>query len=279
MLCSALGRRLFRAGSVGVRMASTDVNPNKKLSGKVAIVTASTEGIGFSIAKRLAQDGAHVVISSRKQKNVDNALDLLKKDGFSVSGMVCHVGKKEDREKLISETVQRQGGVDILVNNAAVNPTFGTLLQTPEEAWDKIFDVNVKAAFLLCKAVVPIMEQRGGGHIVMVSSIGGYNPFELIAAYSVSKTALLGLTKALAKECAPMNIRVNGIAPGVIKTKFSEALWKNPMVAEKAMEPIPLKRFGEPDEMAGAVSFLVSQDSSYIVGETIVLTGGTPSRL
>ncbi|XP_067874585.1 dehydrogenase/reductase SDR family member 4-like [Heterodontus francisci] len=249
------------------------------LSGKVALVTASTQGIGLAIARRLARDGAQVVISSRKQASVDRALGQLQAEGLGVSGTVCHVGKREDREALVGETLKRHGAIDILVSNAAVNPFAGRVLDCSEEAWDKIFEVNVKTAFLLAKLVVPHMERRGGGSIVLVSSAAAYQPFPAIGPYSVSKTALLGLTKVLADELAPVNIRVNCLAPGVIRTKFSSALWSDDSLRQRFEEKIAMRRIGEPEECAGTVSFLCSQDAAYITGETIVVAGGFHCRL
>lgn len=249
-----------------------------KLTGKVAIVTASSDGIGLAIAERLAKDGASVMISSRKQQNVDKAVNAMKAKGLSVSGIVCHAANKEHRTKMIEKTVQEFGGIDMLVSNAAVNPVFGPILDVNEDAWDKIFDVNVKSAFFLVKEVVPYMEKRGGGSIVLVSSQGGYTPSEFMGPYSVSKTALLGLTKALVPQLSRMNIRVNCIAPGIIKTRFSETLWKN-QLSQEIMDKIPLRRFGESEDCAGIVSFLLSNDASYITGETIVISGGASGRL
>ncbi|XP_078389810.1 dehydrogenase/reductase SDR family member 4 isoform X3 [Cetorhinus maximus] len=214
------------------------------LSGKVAVVTASTQGIGLAIARRLALDGAQVVISSRKQANVDRALEELHAEGLTISGIVCHVGKREDRE----------------------------------EAWDKTFEVNVKAVFLLTKLVVPHMEQRGRGSIVLVGSIAGYRPFPTIGPYGVSKTALLGLTKVLADELAPANIRVNCLAPGLI-TQFSSALWSDDSFRRRFEAAITLRRTGEPEDCAGVVSFLCSRDAAYITGETITVAGGFHCRL
>ncbi|KFM80662.1 Dehydrogenase/reductase SDR family member 4, partial [Stegodyphus mimosarum] len=252
---------------------------NQKLLGKVAIVTASTEGIGFAIAKRLANDGASVVISSRKKENVDKAISDIKTVSDNVSGITCHVGNSEDRKLLLDFAVAKYGGIDILVSNAAVNPVMCQVLDTPEEAWDKIFDINVKAAFLLTQAVVPLMEQRGGGSIVYVSSIAAYKPMEVIGAYSVSKTTLLGLTKAAAAQCVSQNIRVNCVCPGIIETKFSKGLWSNPSSKELLHQFIPMRRIGKPDECAGIVSFLCSDDASYITGESIAVAGGYFSRL
>ncbi|XP_036893343.1 dehydrogenase/reductase SDR family member 4-like 2 isoform X2 [Sturnira hondurensis] len=205
-----------------IRMASSKVARRDPLSNKVALVTASTDGIGLAIARRLAQDGAHVVISSRKQQNVDRTVAALQGEGLSVTGTVCHVGKAEDRERLVAMAVKLLGGIDILVSNAAVNPFFGNLMDVTEEVWDKILDINVKATALMTKAVVPEMEKRGGGSIVIVTSIAAYTPLPGLGPYNVSKTALVGLTKNLAIELAQRNIRVNALAPGLIKTNFSQ---------------------------------------------------------
>ncbi|XP_006217316.1 dehydrogenase/reductase SDR family member 4 isoform X1 [Vicugna pacos] len=262
-----------------VRMASSGVARRNPLENKVALVTASTDGIGLAIARRLAQDGAHVVVSSRKQENVDRAVAALQGEGLSVTGTVCHVGKTEDRERLVATAVNLHGGVDILISNAAVNPVFGNIMDVTEEVWDKILDINVKATALLTKAVVPEMEKRGGGSVVIVASIAAYSPFPGLGAYNVSKTALLGLTKNLARELAQRNIRVNCLAPGLIKTSFSQLLWMGKEREESIKEFMQIRRLGKPEDCAGIVSFLCSEDASYITGETVVVGGGAPSRL
>ncbi|KAM4050955.1 dehydrogenase/reductase SDR family member 4-like isoform 1-T2 [Anomaloglossus baeobatrachus] len=251
----------------------------RKLEGKVALVTASSDGIGLAIARRLAQDGARVLVSSRKQQNVDKAVKDLRKEGLDVEGTVCHVGKNEDRVNLVNTAVQKFGGIDILVSNAAVNPFFGNILESTDEVWEKILDINVKAAVLLLKLVVPKMQERGGGSIVIVSSIAGFAPFPTLGPYSVSKTALLGLTKALAPELRHLNIRVNCLAPGLIRTRFSSALWKDEAVLDETKSRLGINRIGEPEDCAGTVSFLCSSDAAYITGETIVVSGGAQSRL
>ncbi|XP_046321114.1 dehydrogenase/reductase SDR family member 4 isoform X4 [Marmota monax] len=228
-----------------VRMVSSGVTRRNPLENKVALVTASTEGIGLAIARRLAQDGAHVVISSRKQQNVDKAMNILQGEGLSVTGTVCHVGKAEDRERLVA----------------------------------MVLDVNVKATALMTKAVVPEMEKRGSGSVVIVASIGAFTPFPGLGPYNVSKTALLGLTKNLALELAPKNIRVNCLAPGLIRTNFSSVLWKDKEREDRMKEFMHIRRLGKPEDCAGIVSFLCSEDASYITGETVVVGGGTPSRL
>jgi len=197
---------------------------SRRLINKVGVVTASTDGIGLAIARRIGQEGAAVIVSSRKQSNVDEAVKQLKSEGLNVHGVVCHVGKESDRKKLLDEAVATFGGIDFLISNAAVNPEVGSVLDTSEQAWDKIFDINVKAAYLLAKDAKAHIAKRNGGSIVFVSSIGGYQPFDLLGAYSVSKTALFGLTKAASLDLIKDNIRVNCVAPGVIETKFSSAV-------------------------------------------------------
>lgn len=260
--------------------ATSAVSANNRLDGKIAVVTASTDGIGFAIAKSLAENGASVVVSSRREKNVSEAVKKLQSEGHSkVTGIVCHVGNANDRKKLFEEAVTKFGGVDILVSNAAVNPAVGPVLDCEEEIWDKIFDINVKSAYLLAKEAVPLIRKRGGGSIVFVSSIAGFQPFKLLGAYSVSKTALLGLTKAASQDLASDNIRVNCLAPGIVETKFSAALTSSEATRQVALMQVPLNRLAQPKEMGGIVSFLCSDDASYITGETIIAAGGMPSRL
>nr|XP_044993220.1 dehydrogenase/reductase SDR family member 4-like [Jaculus jaculus] len=262
-----------------VRMASSGVTRQSPLANKVALVTASTEGIGFAIARRLAEDGAYVVISSRKQQNVDRAVATLKGEGLSVTGTVCHVGKAEDRERLVTMAVNLHGGIDFLVSNAAVNPFFGNLMDVIEEVWDKVLNINVKATAMLTKAVVSEMEKRGGGSVVIVASIGAFTPLPGLGPYNVSKTALLGLTKNLALELASKNIRVNCLAPGLIRTRFSSMLWMDKAREDSIKEMMHIRRIGKPEECAGIVSFMCSEGASYITGETVVVGGGTPARL
>ncbi|KAK7176715.1 hypothetical protein R3I93_000831 [Phoxinus phoxinus] len=276
-MLKAVTRCLWSNSVAGRRMLSHHISSN--LSGKVAIVTASTDGIGLAAAEALGHRGAHVVVSSRRQTNVDKAVLLLRSKNIQVTGTTCNVGKAEDREKLINMTIEQCGGVDILVSNAAVNPFFGNILESTEEVWDKILGVNVKASFLLVKQVVPHMEKRGGGSVVIVSSVAGYQPMQGLGPYSVSKTALLGLTRALAPDLAQSNIRVNCVAPGVIKTRFSAALWENEGVLEEFLKQTSIKRIGEPEDIGGVIAFLCSDEASYITGETITVTGGMNCRL
>ncbi|XP_010766866.1 dehydrogenase/reductase SDR family member 4 [Notothenia coriiceps] len=249
------------------------------LAGKIAIVTASTDGIGLAAAQALGKRGAHVVVSSRRQANVDKAVALLQSQSITVTGTTCNVGKEEDREKLVQLTLDQCGGIDILVSNAAVNPFFGNIMDSTEGVWDKILSVNVTSAFLMTKLVVPHMTKRGGGNVVFVSSVAGYQPMQALGPYSVSKTALLGLTRALAPELAQSNIRVNCVAPGVIKTKFSSALTGSEDIMDEFKKHMSIKRVGEPEEIGGVIAFLCSEDASYITGETITVTGGIGCRL
>uniref|UniRef100_A0A8D2H847 Dehydrogenase/reductase SDR family member 4 n=1 Tax=Urocitellus parryii TaxID=9999 RepID=A0A8D2H847_UROPR len=216
---------------LSMRSISSVANSSLKLVNKVAVVTGSTNGIGFSIARRLAQDGAHVIISSRKQQNVDQVVDILQREGLSVAGTVCHVGKAEDRERLVATALKHCGGVDFLVCTAGVNPLVGSTLGSSEQVWDKILSVNVKAPALLLSQLLPHMENRGtqeiqGTILIPSSSLLICFPFQpqKLGAYNVSKTALLGLTKTLAVELAPKNIRVNCLVPGLIKTDFSRVV-------------------------------------------------------
>ncbi|KAK6755162.1 hypothetical protein RB195_013880 [Necator americanus] len=255
-----------------------------RLEGKVAIVTAATKGIGLAIAERLGLEGAALVICSRNQKNVDEAVQYLRSKHIAkVDGVACHVANSEHQLKLIEFTIQKFGKIDILINNHGINPAFGHILEVDEKIWDKLFEVNVKAGWQLAKLVHPHMVKNGGGNIVFNASVGAYKSPPGIAAYAITKTTLLGLTKALANGLAKDNIRVNAIAPGVIKTKMSEMLWDgNGDEGEKQMVDtmeVPLGRLGIPEECAGAVAFLVSDDANYITGETILITGGVHARI
>lgn len=247
-----------------------------RLKDKVAIVTASTAGIGLAIAERFLEEGAKVVISSRKRANVEEVVNRLKAKGGDVVGTVCHVANSEHRKNLVKLAVEKFGRIDILVSNAAVNPGVAPILDMPESQVDKILEVNIKAAILLVQDAQPHLSD--GGNVIFISSIAGFRPLAPLGVYGVSKTALLGLTKGLATELAP-NIRVNCVAPGTVPTNFAEALVSSES-AKEAMEEITLlKRLGKPEEIAAAVAFLASDDASYITGETLVVAGGMQSRL
>nr|XP_023895592.1 tropinone reductase-like 3 [Quercus suber]POE57212.1 tropinone reductase-like 3 [Quercus suber] len=248
----------------------------KRFEGKVAIVTASTQGIGFTIAERFGLEGASVVISSRKQKNVDEAVEKLKSQGIEVLGVVCHVSNAQQRKNLIDKTIQKYGKIDVVVSNAAANPSVNSILQTQESVLDKLWDINVKSSILILKDAGPHMSR--GSSVVIISSIAGYNPPASMAMYGVTKTALLGLTKALAAEMAP-NTRVNCVAPGFVPTHFASFITENDAVRKEVEGRTMLNRLGTTQDMAAATAFLASDDASYITGETLVVAGGTPSRL
>ncbi|XP_039132598.1 tropinone reductase-like 3 [Dioscorea cayenensis subsp. rotundata] len=248
----------------------------RRLEGKVAIVTASTQGIGFSIAERFGLEGASVIVSSRKKRNVDEAVEKLKKKGIEATGIVCHVSNPQQRKELIDKTIQTYGHIDIFVSNAAVNPTVDNILDSQEQVLDKLWEVNVKAAILLLQAAAPHLKK--GSSVILISSIGGYFPPAKMSMYGVTKTALLGLTKALAAEMSP-DTRVNCIAPGFVPTHFADFITRTEEVRKSFEDKTLLKRLGTTADMAAVAAFLASDDASYITGETIVVSGGMPSRL
>ena len=256
-----------------------------RLQGKKAIVTAATAGIGLSIANRLASEGCSVFICSRKQKAVDDAVQEMKNRGLDVAGCQCHVGDAKARETFVAEAIKfLVGKVDILISNAAVNPTVGPLSSIPQDAMDKILDINVKSALSLIQLILPFMTKGSkgseGGSITLISSVTAFEPQFPISFYAVSKTTLLGLVKGLAGELGPSHgIRVNGIAPGIVPTKFAAALVSDPELERRQIDQTMLKRLGRPEDMAAAAAFLSSSDASYITGETIVVSGGMHSRL
>ncbi|XP_032712948.1 dehydrogenase/reductase SDR family member 2, mitochondrial isoform X4 [Lontra canadensis] len=274
---SVVHRGLFHScAGLSVRMSSTGINPKGLLANRVAVVTGSTEGIGFAIARCLAQDKAHVVVSSRKQQNVDLAVATLQGEGLSVTGTVCHVGKAEDREWLVAKVLEHHGGLDFLVCNAAVNILVGGTLKASEEVWDKILNMNVKSPALLLSQLLPHIENRGMRAVILVSSIAAYVPQAKLGVYNISKTAMLGLTRMLSLELAPKDIRVNCLVPGVIETRFSQVLHKDEFFWNDFKKEHKLQRLGQPEDCAGIVSFLCSPDASYITGESFVVTGFSP---
>lgn len=244
------------------------------LSGKVAIITGASKGIGESIARGLAEHGAKVIVSSRKQEAVDDVANAIQAAGFEAHGIACHVGHQDQLEALVSGTVEKYGGIDILVNNAATNPVFGPLSETDLGVFDKIMNVNVKACMSLSNLCFPIMKGRGGGSVINISSVEGLKPSSGLSIYSMSKSALIMLSKAQAKEWGKYNIRSNAICPGFIKTKFSKALWDNEQILNQIMDHLPSKRIAQPDEMAGLAVYLASGASSYTTGGVYTADGG-----
>eukprot|EP00922_Rhytidocystis_sp_ex-Travisia-forbesii_P001547 GHVS01002152.1.p1 GENE.GHVS01002152.1~~GHVS01002152.1.p1 ORF type:complete len:290 (-),score=53.00 GHVS01002152.1:697-1566(-) len=280
--------------------------PCRRYEGQLCVVTAGTAGIGLAIAKRLALEGGHVLLSSRKHENVQTAVTHIETEGrryhneVSVKGIVCHVGNGQDRKKLLDEAIrwkqeirrrgseinrheQKEETVDVLVCNAAVSPYVGESLETPERSVDKLFETNVKASFLLVQLFHPYLQTLTGS-VLLVSSYLAFNPMAPIGFYGVTKTALAGLTKMLSNELSapPRGIRVNCLAPGVVKTNFSRAMWETDDGTNTGgiRDLVVMKRFAEADEMSGVAAFLCShQDASYVTGEVVVASGGMPSRL
>jgi NAD(P)-dependent dehydrogenase (short-subunit alcohol dehydrogenase family) len=250
------------------------IQPLFQLDGKVALVTGASKGIGEAIARGLAEFGARVVVSSRKQEAVDAVAGAFKADGLQAIGIAANMSNIEDIHALVEQTQEAYGGIDIIVNNAAVNPVFGPIQDTDERAFDKIIDVNLKGPFELCKKAWPILRQRGGGSIINIGSIGALKPEAGIGIYSVSKAALVNLTQAMAQEWGADNIRVNTICPGLIRTKFSEALWSDGKILDRFLKRIPLKRAGCPDDVAGLAVFLASDAAAYCSGGVYLVDGG-----
>jgi len=252
----------------------SSIQPLFDLSNKVAIITGSSKGIGKSIAKGLAEHGASVIISSRSQEAVDEVAMEFKNEGMEATGIACHIGKADQRENLVQKTIEQYGGVDILVNNAAINPIYGPLEDAEEVVFDKIMDVNVKAPWMLSNLVLPSMQKREGGSIINIASVEALHPGAGLGLYSTSKAALLMLTKNQAKEWGKYGVRANVVCPGLIKTKFSAALWQNEQLLQKIEKTLPSSRMGMPDEMAGIACLLASDAGAYMTGGVYNADGG-----
>lgn len=252
------------------------MNPYERFSlqGKVAVITGASKGIGKSIAYMLGVAGAKVVVSSRKQEAVEAVAEEFRQDGIEVTPTVAHAGKLEDIEALVAKTIEKYERIDIVVNNAAVNPVYGPVVDTDDNAFDKIMQVNVKAVFELCKRAYPVMKEGGGGAIINISSVGGISPEDGLGIYSVSKAALISLTKVIAREWGKDGIRANVICPGLIKTKFSAPLWKDEETLNQFIKSLPLSRIGESEEVATLALFLASEAASYCTGGVYMADGG-----
>ena len=244
------------------------------LTGKVALITGSTKGIGLAIARRMAEQGARVVISSRNQDACDEvAADIRAQCGDALA-LACNINYKEQLKALVDATIAHYGQIDILVINAALNPFYGPSQDIPDEAFDKIMHSNIGSAHRLCQLVLPGMAQRGGGSVIIVSSIAGLKGSNVLGAYGISKAADMQIARNLAVEWGPHNIRVNCIAPGLIRTDFARAMWENPETYRHTVAKYPLRRIGEPDEIAGAAIYLASDAGSFTTGQTLVVDGG-----
>ena len=255
------------------------MNPLFDLSGKVALVTGATRGIGKSIAEELARAGASVAFCSRKAEACESTRKELEGKGFEVLAKPCNISRKEELQALVDATVAKWGRLDVVVANAAANPHYGPLTGISDDAFDKIIANNLKSVLWLAGMTLPLMaaraeREKGGGSFILVGSIGGILANTVIGAYGISKAAGHHLVRNLAAEWGPKNVRVNAIAPGLVKTEFARALWEDEKRAAERIEATPLRRLGEPRDIGGIAVFLASQASAFITGQCIVADGG-----
>jgi len=244
------------------------------LKDKVALVTGASRGIGEGIAKLLASAGAHVIVSSRKIDGCQRVADEIISAGGSAEALACHIGEMDQIENCFKQIEDKHGKLDILVNNAAANPYFGHVLDTDLNAFQKTCDVNIRGYFFMSATAGKLMKKSGGGNIINVASVNGVIPGDFQGIYSITKSAVIAMTKTFAKECASVGIRVNALLPGLTDTKFASALTSNDAILKQAMLHIPMKRAAMPEEMAGTVLYLASDASSYTTGTCINVDGG-----
>ncbi|MEM1402002.1 MAG: SDR family oxidoreductase [Pseudomonadota bacterium] len=244
------------------------------LDGKIALVSGASRGIGEAIARLLAAHGAHVIVSSRKADDCEAVASSIVDAGNKAEAFPCHVGRMEDITAIFEHIRSAHGRLDICVNNAATNPYFGHVLDTDLGAFNKTVDVNIRGYFFMSIEAGKLMRENGGGAIVNTASINALQPGPMQGIYSITKAAVVSMTKSFAKECGPLGIRVNALLPGLTKTKFAGALFEHEEIYKEAMAKIPMGRHAEPEEMAGTVLYLVSDASSYTNGECIVVDGG-----
>jgi NAD(P)-dependent dehydrogenase (short-subunit alcohol dehydrogenase family) len=244
------------------------------LSGKVAVVTGASRGIGAEIAKLLAAYGAHTIISSRRQADCQTVVDEIVAAGGSAEAVACHIGEMEQIEALFAGIEQKHGRLDVLVNNAATNPYFGSILDTDPGIFQKTVDVNIRGYFYMSTHGAKLMVKSGGGSIVNVASVNGVTPGHFQGIYSITKAAVISMTKAFAVECAEAGVRCNALLPGLTDTKFASVLVNTPAILKQAMAHVPMRRVAQPSEMAGAVLYLASAASSYTTGAVLNVDGG-----
>ena len=244
------------------------------LDGKIAFVSGASRGIGAAIAQLLAQQGAHVIVSSRRIESCEEVVATITAAGGKATAMACHIGEMEQISAVFAQIREQFGRLDILVNNAAANPHFGNILDTDLGAFQKTVDVNIRGYFFMSVEAGKLMREHGGGSIINVASVNGVSPGQFQGIYSVTKAAVISMTKAFAKDCASFGIRCNALLPGLTDTKFASALTSNETILKHALQIIPLKRVANPSEMAGAVLYLASDASSYTTGTTLTVDGG-----
>ena len=246
------------------------------LSGRIALLTGASKGMGEAMAKGLAEHGARVVISSRKLDQCQVVADEIngRLGPDSAIAIACNIGYKDQLQALVDETRERLGPIDVLVHNAGVNPFYGSMADIPDDAFDKIMASNVRSVHWICQMVGPDMIQKGRGSIMVTSSTGAFSPSEVLGTYNISKLADIALVRNLAAEWGPKGVRVNAICPGLIKTDFAKALWDNPEAAQRANEQIPLRRLGESEDLKGLAVYLASDASSYVTGQAMTVCGG-----
>lgn len=247
----------------------------KTLEGKNALITGASRGLGEAVAKAFLEQGANVAISGRKQPALDEVAQKLSGLGGKVLPVAAHTGKVDQINALAETTAKELGSIDILVNNAATNPMFGPVMFCEEPAWDKIFEVNLKGYFFMAKACLPLMQNQGEGVIINVASVGGITYPQGMGVYGISKAGVLMLTKTLAAEWGTFNIRVNAVAPGLFKTRFSQALWAVDDVLDQVIDMQVIKRLAEPEDIVGSLVFLAGPAAGFITGQTIIVDGGS----
>lgn len=244
------------------------------LAGKVAIVTGASRGIGAEIAKLLAAQGAHIIVSSRKQDDCQRVVDEIVSAGGSAKAFACHIGELEQIGTLFAHVEQKHGRLDVLVNNAATNPYFGPITETTPEIFQKTVDVNIRGYFYMSSHGAKLMAKHGGGSIINVASVNGVVPGFQQGIYSITKAAVISMTKAFAVECAASGVRCNALLPGLTDTKFASVLVNTPAILKQALAHVPMRRVAQPSEMAGAALYLASAAASYTTGAIINVDGG-----
>ncbi len=250
------------------------MTPSFDLMGKVALITGASRGIGQAIAEAYAAAGAKIVLSSRKADGLNAAADAIRAAGGEALAVTAHNGDKAALQALVKAAMEAYGRIDVLVNNAATNPHFGTLLEAEDSLWQKTLEVNLMGNVWLTQAVVPVMKAQGGGKIVNIASVNGIRPGRMQGIYSITKAAVINLTQTLAMELADANIQVNAIAPGLVQTRFAQMIWENETLREGIVDRTPAGRIGQPSDIAGMALYLATPASDWTTGQVFVVDGG-----